>query len=156
MVVILDTGVLCKIASPKDYGEEKQCKKWAVQLSIRGARLVTPIICDYEVRRGLLLASFQQNKEVEGVELLNKLEEDIEFLSLTTEFLRKGAQLWAESTFKGIPLTKEQRFDIDILICAHWHILKQDFPGRYTVVATKNIEHIARFAEADEWQNIKL
>jgi len=44
--------------------------------------------------------------------------------------------------------------DVDMIIAAHWQILKQDFPGRYVVISTTNLKHLNRFAEAQEWQNI--
>ncbi|HBB34435.1 MAG TPA: hypothetical protein DDZ80_03475 [Cyanobacteria bacterium UBA8803] len=46
--------------------------------------------------------------------------------------------------------------DIDIIICTQWQIIKEEFPGRYIVIATTNVKHLSRFAEAKLWRDIKF
>jgi hypothetical protein len=40
-------------------------------------------------------------------------------------------------------------------ICTHWQKLKKEFPGRYIVIATTNVKHLSRFAEAKNWVDIQ-
>ena len=74
MIIFLDTGILGLASSPRNDGDVFACKQWLFQLIARSAYVVTSDICDYEVRRGLLLASFK-NGEKQGIEKLNKLKE---------------------------------------------------------------------------------
>lgn len=69
MIVILDTNILVQIASPQTTGQPGQCKQWFLQLLVRGGMVVTSEICDYETRRGLILASLK-NPEIEGIQFL--------------------------------------------------------------------------------------
>jgi len=41
-------------------------------------------------------------------------------------------------------------------ICSHWQKLKKEFPGRYIVIATTNVKHLSRFAEAKNWVDIQF
>ncbi len=57
MIVLLDTGVLGMICNPNASEKILQCKRWFNHLLARSVYFVTSEICDYEVRRGLILAS---------------------------------------------------------------------------------------------------
>ena len=46
--------------------------------------------------------------------------------------------------------------DIDIIILAHWYLLRNQYPSRYLVIATTNIKHFEWFAEALNWEDINL
>lgn len=157
MIVLLDSNVLGKLTHPRDDGEERACKDWAEKLFVRGAKIVTSEICDYEVRRGLILASMNK-KNVEGIELLDQIEtqQNIELLALGRNVIREAAQIWAESQKLGIPMTKPEKLDADSIICAHWRILTQENPQRLVIVATTNLKHLNRFAEALNWRAITL
>ena len=74
MIVLLDTGILGLVSSPSNTGEAKECKQWLYRLLSRSAYVVTSDICEYEVRRSLLLASFT-NPIVQGIENLDALEQ---------------------------------------------------------------------------------
>jgi hypothetical protein len=50
--------------------------------------------------------------------------------------------------------TKPKR--ADIIILAHWQLLKKQYPSRYLVIATTNVKHFQGFAEALNWQDINL
>jgi len=41
-------------------------------------------------------------------------------------------------------------------ICTQWQMLKEEFPSRYIVIATTNVKHLSRFAQASVWREIKL
>lgn len=70
--------------------------------------------------------------------------------------LRKAADLWAFARSQGIPTADNKSLDVDIIISAHWQILKENFPGRYVVVATTNVKHLSHFTEAKVWKDIKF
>lgn len=60
MIVILDTGVISLLVTdPGDPEEAERCSRWLLQILVRGARVAIPEVCDYEVRRGLLLAALK-------------------------------------------------------------------------------------------------
>ena len=56
MIVFLDSGVLGLLSSPRDTGEAGDCKEWFFRLLSRSVYIVTSDLCDYEVRRGLILS----------------------------------------------------------------------------------------------------
>ncbi len=155
MIVLLDTGILGLVASPQNTGEAKECQKWFESLLARSASVVTSDICDYEVRRGLLLASMTK-PNVAGIDRLDTLQKIICFLPLTKKVMKEAAQLWAEARSQGMQTADNKNIDADIIISAHWKLLTEEYPGQYVVVATKNVKHLRLFAEAREWKNIKF
>ena len=154
MIVFLDSGVLGKITSPARNGEVKECKVWFETLLARGVYFVTSDICGDEVRRSLVLETLK-GKEAKGIRLLEDLR-GVDFLPVDKNVSFRASQIWAESQFLGKPLTDPKKLDIDAIVCAHWQILNEENPGRYVIIATTNLRHLNRFAEAEEWQNIRL
>jgi predicted nucleic acid-binding protein len=153
MIIFLDTGVLGLVSSPSHTGEAKKCKEWLYRLLSRSVYVVTSDICDYEVRRNLVLTSLS-NPKLLGLDSLDVLQNVIDFLPLTKSVMREAAQLWAEARTQGIPTADAKNIDADVIIAAQWKLLKEEHPGRYIVVATTNIKHLQRFTEAEDWQNI--
>jgi len=64
MIVFLDTGVLGLASSPKNSGDVFACKQWLFHLIARGVFVVTSDICDYEVRRSLMVVSLPETLEI--------------------------------------------------------------------------------------------
>lgn len=155
MIVFLDTGVLGLVSSPSNKGDAKECKEWFYRLLARGIYVITSDICEYEVRRSLILASFI-NTIVQGIENLDELQQVIDFLPLTKDVMKKAAILWAEARSQGISTADEKNIDADIIIAAQWQLLTEEFPGRYIVIATTNVKHLKRFTEAKSWKDINL
>ncbi|WP_242037922.1 hypothetical protein [Tolypothrix sp. FACHB-123] len=79
---------------------------------------------------------------------LDQLQEMISFLPITSELLKKASVLWATARSQGIPTADNKSLDVDIIICSHWQMLKEEFPGRYVAIATTNVKHLSRFTEA--------
>lgn len=52
--------------------------------------------------------------------------------------------------------TNDYSLDVDMIIAAHWQLLKEEFPNRYLVIGTTNVKHLSQFAEALNWENIQL
>ena len=155
MIVLIDSGVLGKICNPNPSDEVNAIKEWMYSLLAKGVVLVTSQICDYEVRRSLTLNTLKGFSS-EGIDNLNLLAEIIDFLPVTEAVLKQAAQIWAEARNKDIPTADEKSLDADVIICSQWQLLTKEYPGRYVVIATTNVKHLSRFAQAKQWQQIKL
>lgn len=79
MIVLLDSGVLGVVCNPNPSQEVINCQEWMYNLLAKGVNVVTPVICDYEVRRSLILAS-KTNPNINGIESLDVLQNIIDFL----------------------------------------------------------------------------
>ncbi len=88
MIIFLDTGVLGKITSPSLSIANRQCEEWFYGLLARGVRIVTSDLCDYEIRRGLLVAA-KRNREAGGLQNLNDLRLAIDAQKLFLCILRQ-------------------------------------------------------------------
>ena len=84
MIVLLDTGVLGTLCNPNFSQEVSDCQSWLERLLARGVYFVTSEICNYEVRRGLILAR-KMGRESSGISKLDALREVIDFLPVTTD-----------------------------------------------------------------------
>lgn len=155
MIVLIDSGVLGKLCNPNSSPEVEAARERLYTLLAKGVYIVSSQICDYEVRRSLILNSLRGFSS-EGIDNLNKLSEFIDFLPLNNTVLLKASKLWAEARIQGIPTADDKSLDADIIICAQYKVLEQEYPGRYIVIATTNIKHLSRFTEAKEWQEIEF
>jgi predicted nucleic acid-binding protein len=149
MIVFIDSSILGKICNPGDSPEVLLIQQWFFKLLSRGVRVVSSDICDYEIRRSLLLDQ-QRNSEASGLSKLDESRELIEFLPVTQAVLFVAAQLWADARMQGQPTASDQSLDADLIICATWRILSMAEPGRYSVIATTNVKHLGRFAAAEK------
>jgi predicted nucleic acid-binding protein len=153
MIVFIDSGVLGQICNPNISNETTAVKEWLFKQLSRGVRVVSSDICDYEVRRGLILSN-QKKPTLQGIEKLDEIQQLIEFLPVDRTTLLIAAQLWADARSSGQPTADDRSLDADLIICATWQLLAIEQPGRYAIVATTNVKHLSRFAVADRWQNI--
>jgi hypothetical protein len=155
MIVFIDSGVLGILANPNKFGEAYDCEQWLYSLLSQGVYICSSEICDFEVRRSLVLA-LQKKTELNSIQTLDELREIIDFLPISSALLRQAAYLWASARSQGIPTADDKSLDVDIIICTQWRILKEEFPGRYIVIATTNVKHLSRFAEAKVWRDINF
>ena len=155
MIVFLDTGVLGAISSPRQTGQVGQCQEWFYGLLARGVYVISSDLCDYEVRRGLLLNSIKTSTN-QGLANLDRLENLIDFLPMTKPIMRHAAQLWAISRSQGMPTAESKNIDADVIIAAQCQLFQQENIGQNLVVATTNVKHLSRFLQAQKWQNIKI
>lgn len=151
MIVILDSGVLHTLISTSKVKEVTDCQDWFYYLLSRSALVVTSAICNYEVKRELI-----RRKKVQEINNLNQLKTLIELLPVDEPTLDKSAELWAEARNKGMPTADALSLDADVIICAQYQLLAEEYPGRYIVIATTNVKHLSRFTIAKEWQDIKF
>ena len=149
MIVILDSGVLHTLVSTSKVKEVTDCQDWFYYLLSRSAKVVTSSLCNYEVKRELI-----RRKKVKEINNLNQLKALIDFFPVDDSTLELAAELWAEARNKGMPTADDLSLDADVIICAQYQLLAQEYPGRYVVIATTNVKHLSRFTEAKEWQDI--
>lgn len=153
MILLLDSGVLGKICNPNPSDEANAVKKWMYSLLAKGVVIVTSQICDYEIRRSLILNSIR-GLSSQGIDNLAQLEKIIDFLPVNETILKTAFQIWAEVRSKGMSTADEKSLDADVIICAQWQLLSEEYPGRQVVIATTNVKHLSRFAQAKTWQDI--
>jgi predicted nucleic acid-binding protein len=155
MIVFIDSGVLGLLTHPKKAGKPADCEDWLYSLLSKGVYVVSSDICDYEVRRSLLLESVKKNS-FNSLDNLNELRNVIDFLNLDTEVMLAASQIWVETRKIGKQTADNYNIDVDIIIIAHWQLLKKQYPSRYLVIATTNVKHFQGFAEALNWQDINI
>jgi predicted nucleic acid-binding protein len=151
VIVILDSGVLHTLISNSKVKEVTDCQDWFYYLLSRSALVVTSAICNYEVKRELI-----RRKKAPEINNLNQLKTLIELLPVDEPTLELAAELWAEARNKGMPTADDLSLDVDVIICAQYQLLAEEYPGRYIVIATTNVKHLSRFSEAKEWEDIKF
>jgi hypothetical protein len=163
MIVLLDSNTLGILAKPKrsfdrPADESQACQNWFYGLLSRGNRILTSEISDYEVRRGLVSDLIKSQKSPLGLRVLDTLATDglLEFLPVSKRVLILAANLWAEAASLGKQTSDSKNIDADMIISAHYQILRDDYPGQQVIVATTNLKHLSLFCEAAHWQDIKL
>ncbi|MEG3899929.1 MULTISPECIES: hypothetical protein [unclassified Microcoleus] len=157
MIVILDSNILALLVTPLDEKlseDEKlgteihQCTKWFERLLSKGAYIIVSDICDYEVRREFIRIKSKSVQE------LDNLRDLIEFQEVTFAVLEKAAELWAEARYLSQSNKIKENIDVDCILAAQWCLLKEKYPGRQVIIATKNIKDFQRVTDCDVWQNI--
>src|SRR5262249_9643639 len=102
-VVLLDAGPLGMVSNPKGSPENQRCKDWMNDLRRKGVEVRVPEIADYEVRRELLRAGATR-----GIERLDDVIDTVGYIPLTTEAVRKAAELWAEARKQGVQTASDK------------------------------------------------
>ena len=148
MLVVLDSGPLGLLsAATKQTGSPNDCQAWAAQLIVLSHTIIIPEISDYEVRRELIRAGLY-----ESVDRLNLLQVDFRYLPITTEAMLKAAELWAMARQAGKPTAGDKNIDGDVILAAQALCLNiSDY-----MIATTNVGHIGRYANAQDWQTIQI
>jgi hypothetical protein len=155
MIVFIESGILGILANPNKQGEVIECEEWLYSLLSKGIYVLNSELCDYEIRRSLVLEA-KKNPQINGIKNLDELRRMIAFLPITSALLKKASELWAEARIQGIPTADVKSLDVDIIICTQWILLTEEFPGRSIIIATTNVKHLSRFASARNWRNIKF
>lgn len=154
MIIIIDSGILGQLCRPNSDRETLALKSWFERILIR-ANVVSSKICDYEVRRGLLLAQ-KQGLVADGLPILDDLYQLIDFLAVEDRILDLASEIWATARENGQPTAGERNLDADTIICATWQDLAERYPGQDVVIVTTNLRHLSRFANAVVWQDLSI
>ncbi|PSB49797.1 nucleic acid-binding protein [Chamaesiphon polymorphus] len=154
MIILIDSGILGQLCRPNLNPETLDLKRWFDRVLIR-TNVVSSKICDYEVRRGLLLAQ-KQGLVADGLSILDDLDRLIDFLYLEDRILDLAADIWARARASGQPTAGDLKLDADMIICATWQDLASRYPGQEVVIVTTNVRHLSRFANAVVWQDLSV
>ncbi len=155
MIVLLDAGPLGLVTNPRGKPESQQCKQWMAGLAAFGVRVMVPEIADYEVRRELLRAG-----SVRGIAHLDQLKATAGYVPITTDAMLQAALFWAQARRRGHPTAPDLALDADVILAAQAVLLAAQAvllaaqESDRVVIATTNVGHLSRFADADLWQNI--
>ena len=142
-LVLLDSGPLGMVSHPK---VNRKVADWLKNLLRSGATVLVPEICDYEVRRELIRA-----KKTSSIERLDELKATLGFIPITSEAMLLAAQFWADARLLGRPTSKDESLDADVILAAQAATLSDD---PETIIATTNLKHLSRFAQASIWDQI--
>jgi predicted nucleic acid-binding protein len=142
MIVLLDTGPLGRLTSPKGTPINTLYLNWLKSLIANGVTVLVPEICDYELRRELL-----RSDSKEAIKRLDQLRMAIGFLPLDSSMMLTAAGLWAHARRSGFPTAHDKALDGDVILAAQ----AQAVGG---VIATENVGHLSRFVDARVWKDV--
>lgn len=153
-IVLLDTGVLGAVTSPKaKQSNNSDCLAWLKSLPLRGYLVAIPEIADYESRRKLIRLQLSKGEnQPNGIKYLDQLKDQVVYLPITTDVMLKAAELWAQVRKDGKPTADSKALDGDVILAAQ--ALLQAQQGYEVIVATTNVKHISRFVDARLWTDI--
>lgn len=155
-IVLLDSGPLGLLSNPKGGPDTAAGNRWLQSLLAAGVIVTIPEIADYEVRRELLRVN-----KAKGVQRLNTLKTTLPYLPLTTEVMLQAATFWAAARQAGKPTADSKALDGDVILAAQallapGLLVPDEQPEDIEVIiATTNIGHLSRFAQALHWQDIE-
>ncbi len=143
MIVVLDSGVAGALARAEPVPE---FHTWLVGLISRGRTVCLPEIVDYELRRAFLL-----ERLTASIQALDQLPEvECEFVPLTSQTMRRAAELWAGLRRSGQPTAADHALDADCILAAQAQ-LYGEAAQRQVVIATTNVKHLSRMVDAKLW-----
>ena len=144
--ILLDSGPLGLATNPRGSEAATACSRWLHRVAVGGSTVMVPEIADYEVRRELIRAG-----RTKGIERLDALISEVEYLAITTATMRRAATFWAEARQQGRPTAADPALDGDVILAAQAATL-----GRAgTIVTTTNVRHLTRFVPAKLWTDIE-
>jgi predicted nucleic acid-binding protein len=143
-IVLLDTGPLGMVTHPNGSDTTRAAATWLRDLVKAGIDVRIPEIADYELRRELIRA-----KKLRSIKRLDELEAGLIFQALSTSVMRRAAQIWADARNQGQPTASEEALDGDVILAAQAKLLEET--GLRVTIATTNIGHLSRFANALPW-----
>jgi predicted nucleic acid-binding protein len=146
-LILLDSGPLGLVTNPRESEQSRRCVAWMRTLLAGDSAVLVPEIADYEIRRELLRAD-----RPEGTARLDDLADSLGLLPVTTAVWRRGAELWALARNEGYPTAADAALDGDVLLAAQAQLAAEN--GYEVIVATTNVDHLARFVDAREWAMI--
>lgn len=143
--IFLDSTPLGLATHPNPTPEAIACKRWLQSQIGRGLLIMVSEIVDYELRRELMRAQRQR-----GLLNLDALISRVRYLPITTDAMRQAARFWAQARQQGQPTAGDNTIDADVILAAQAFTFGEpDF-----IVATDNVQHLARFVPSDKWENI--
>ena len=146
-IIVLDSGPLGDACRRRGSPDVEDVRDWLIQADVNGSMVAIPEIADYEVRRGLILAG-----AIEGIKRLDELREDLGYyIPISTDAMRRAAELWADARRKGIATADDKEIDADVILAAQ-AMLFTGLTDRL-IVATYNARHLSRYVNAQHWRD---
>ncbi|MDQ3226649.1 MAG: hypothetical protein M3Q50_08475 [Chloroflexota bacterium] len=149
MIILLDSGPLGLVTNPNVTRASEECSLWLEHAGRSGHLVVLPEIVDYELRRELL-----RGRKNKGVIKLDGLASRLVFAPITSPVLRLAAEFWAIARHRGMPTADDRALDFDMILAAQAVLIEEDWEQQ-VVIATTNVRHLARFAAARKWQDVR-
>ena len=160
-MIFLDSGPLGLVTHPKANAESTNCIAWLLGLLEKeGVKVCIPEICDYEIRRDYVRRVEKNTDPQDAVrakkalENLDQLKTVISYVQINTPMMNRSAQLWASARNNGISTADDKSLDCDVILAAQ--ALVSTPATDNLIIATSNVRHLARFAKAQKWEDIKL
>ena len=152
MIVVLDSGVLGLLCSPKATEENRACNVWLAEHIAAGTQVILPEIIDYETRRVYLHRGMTRYTR-----RLDDLHDILVYQPISTGAMVRAAELWGEARRLGQKTASDRALDVDVILCAQAQLLEQALgvPEHPLVVATTNVRHLRPFVDAAEWEAIE-
>lgn len=148
-IVVLDSHPLSLISNPANGQESLSCKSRIKNLVSNNVLVVVPEVIDYELRRTLICG-----EKITGIKNLDRLGDmGLIYAPITTEAVRKAAELWGWSRRTGQSTAHKDKIDIDVILAAQSIILAQE-TKEYTIIATSNVSDLERYTPARKWEDI--
>ena len=149
-LIILDSGPLGLVTQRLGIERADACREWVLECTDKVAQVLVPEIADYEVRRELLRA-----RKTAGVARLDRFiaAAPQRYLPLTTQAVRKAAELWADARNRGVATADIHALDGDVILAAQ--VLTLDLAGAEIIVATDNVRHLSRYVTAVAWSDFE-
>ena len=140
MNFVLDTGILGQLCHSTQK-KNRPVALWLESLLVdeHEHRVFLPEICDYELRRKLLHLVSKGQIEARSIDRLNGLVEDLEYLPIDTERMRRAAEIWANARAKGLATANEKSLDGDVILAAQAELAD-------AIMVTNNVKHFRRVA----------
>lgn len=147
-IIVLDSGPLGDACRRRGSPDVERLKLWLAVTKASGVIIAIPEIADYEVRRGLNLAGAS-----EGIGRLDDLRKELGvYIPISTDAMRKAAELWADARRGGFATADDKEIDADVILAAQ-AIRYTGLNDRVTVV-TYNARHLSRYVDASHWEDI--
>lgn len=144
-VVILDSAPVWVLCRNPEEPETGSALMKLTELLEAGVRVFLPEIIDYENRRELIRR--QATKQLQNLDALGLV---TEYLPITTDAMRRAAELWAVARQTGQPTAGDDTIDADMILIGQAQSLQ--LPD--AIIATTNVRHLARFFPAAIWSSI--
>ncbi len=142
MNLLLDTGILGQLCHP-GKSTNQSVSDWVDAILKSGSddRIYLPEVCDYELRRKLLHLVRKGQSSQRSIERLDELSELLDYLPLDTPTMRKAAEFWSDSRFRGQPTAPETALDGDVILAAQAAMIGG-------TIVTTNGKHLSQFVPA--------
>ncbi|MGH2615905.1 MAG: type II toxin-antitoxin system VapC family toxin [Thermomicrobiales bacterium] len=149
MIILLDSGPLGLVTSPRVTAASEECSLWLERITNGNHLVVIPEIVDYELRR-----EFLRGRMTRALTTLDAFAFQFIFSPITTPVMRQAAAFWAFARQRGMATADDKALDGDMILAAQAVLIEQEWE-QVAVIATTNVRHLARFAAARDWRDIR-